>query len=123
MSRGRIFTRNPSTRKRVRLARGSQPDWSPSGRSVAYRLRKNVYSVPARRGAKRRLLVRNARAPAYSPNGKRLLFLRDPKPDLGTLLWGANSDGHAAAVLLRGGEQPIGSTWDVYLDPAWRPLP
>lgn len=75
------------------------------------------------RGAHRRLLVRNAGMPAYSPNGKLLLFERDPRQDLGTSLWLANANGSAPTVLLAGGEQPVGSTWDAYLDPAWRPLP
>jgi hypothetical protein len=119
----RVYRLDPAAPRRRRMARGGSPDWSPSGRSVAYVLRGTAYRVPARSGARRTLLVRRARQPIFSPDAKRLLFVRPETPDLGSSLWVASSDGGRPKVLLRGGEQPIGSTWDAYAGPTWRPLP
>jgi Tol biopolymer transport system component len=120
--RFQIFRLDSSSGRKVRLARGDNPDWSPSGLSVAYVRRGNLYRVPARRGARRILLASRAREPVFSPDGRRLLFLRFGAQDPGTSVWVARRDGSRARILLEGGEQPVGSTWDAYYDLAWQPL-
>jgi hypothetical protein len=120
---GRVYRLDPAAPQRTRMARGGNPDWSPSGRSVAYVYRGTAYRVPARSGAGRILLVRRAREPIFSPDGRRMAFVRSQTGDLGSSLWVAHSDGAAPTVLLAGGEQPVGSTWDAFAGPTWRPRP
>jgi Tol biopolymer transport system component len=121
----RIYRLDPrATRpRRVLLARGDNPNWSTTGLSVAYQRHGDLYRVPARAGSRRVLLVRRGFKPIYSPNGRQLAFLRYASQNLGSSLWIANRNGTGERVALEGGEQPVGSTWVAYDDPAWRPLP
>jgi WD40-like Beta Propeller Repeat len=121
----RIYRLDPrATRpRRVLLARGDNLNWSTTGLSVAYQRPGDLYRVPARAGSRRVLLVRRGFKPIYSPNGRQLAFLRYASQNLGSSLWIANRNGTGERVALEGGEQPVGSTWVAYDDPAWRPLP
>jgi WD40-like Beta Propeller Repeat len=123
-AQGRVWRRGPSGR--VPLARGDHPDWSPSGRTVAYDFRGNAYRVNGRGGTPRRLLVRRAREPVFSPNGRRVVFLRVRRADRPT---GTDSvfvrrvRGGRVRLLRAGGELPIGSTFRSWADLAWQPRP
>jgi tricorn protease-like protein len=80
--------------------------------------------VSARGGGKRTLLVRNAREPVLSPDGKRVAFLRLRRVDrqLGTAsVYIAAVRGGRARLVRRGGELPIGSTFRSWIDLAWQP--
>ncbi len=125
VAKGRIYLVGSSGHRRVRLARGVQPDWTPSGRSIVYQHGRDAYRIRARAGSKRKLLLRRARRPVLSPDATRIAFVRLLPGDLGGTysLFSAPLAGGRAKLLLRGGEQPIGSTWNVYGPLAWQPLP
>ena len=59
-----------------RLARGSNPDFSPSGKTVVYDRNDDLYRKRVKPGGKRHLVTRNGIFPVYSPSGKRVLFVR-----------------------------------------------
>jgi Tol biopolymer transport system component len=123
-ARGRIWRLGSSGR--VLLARGDHPDWSPSGRTVAYHFRGNAYRVSGRGGTPPRLLVRRAREPVFSPNGRRVIFLRVRRADrnAGTeSVFVRGVRGGRARLLRAGGELPIGSTFRSWADLAWQPRP
>jgi Tol biopolymer transport system component len=123
-ARGRVWRLGSSAHPRVRLARGDHPDWSPSGRSVAYDYRGTAYRVSARGGTARKLLVRRAREPVFSPDGRRVTFLRvarfDRQLETPSVYIGSVGGGHVRLVR-RGGERPIGSTFRAWTDLAWQP--
>lgn len=58
-----------------RLARGTNPDFSPSGKTVVYERRGRLYTVPVRKGGKRRRVARKGKDPVFSPTGKRILYV------------------------------------------------
>ena len=69
-----------------RLARGDNPDFSPSGATVVYDRERGtdalgftvttVFSVAIKRGAKRRRVAKRGSDPVFSPSGKHVLYLR-----------------------------------------------
>jgi Tol biopolymer transport system component len=121
---GRVWRVGSSVRRRVRLARGQHPDFSPSGRSVAYDYRGAAYAVATRGGAPRRPLVARATEPVFAPDGRRLAFLRAAPGDreLGDSVYLARLRDHRVHRVRAGGEQPVGSTFRNYVDLAWRAL-
>ena len=126
VSNGQIYLLDQGGRGPVRLARGSHPDWAPSGRSLAYEARGSAYRIEARPGARRRLLRRRAGGPVFSPDGRRLLFTVPVRGNTspGTRsLYVARASGRRAKRLGRGGEQPPDNEWNAYLSAAWQPLP
>jgi Tol biopolymer transport system component len=58
-----------------RLARGGNPDFSPSGKTVVYERRGRIYRVPLNKGGRRRLVVRRGVDPVFSPSGTRILYV------------------------------------------------
>lgn len=66
------FTKKPNDR---RLAHGTKPDFSPSGKSIVYQRRGRLYTIPTRKGGKRRSLGRKGRDAVFSPDGKRILYV------------------------------------------------
>jgi len=113
---------------RTRVAEGRYPDWSPSGKSVGYDHRRNAYRVPARKGAARRLMSRRAERPVFSPDSRRIAFERpflinNGEDSIGASIYTADVDtGKGLKLIRRGGEQPIGSTFDYFTGVAWQPL-
>ena len=114
----KLFVVNPSGLRKT-LVRGSpkhvfQPTWSPNGPKVAVvRLGFGIYSVDVRSGDSRRLTTDEAdEAPAWSPDGKRILF---DKQVSGTNwdLFDMDTSGHDVRRLTRG---PLQET-----NPAWSP--
>lgn len=124
--RGSIYRLSPRTGRQSRLTRGESPDFSPSGRTIVYSLRRgqraDVYRV-GMTGEPRRLLVRNAQEPAYSPDSRRLAFVRVKRTLSITSVHIAGSDGTKQRVLRQGFERPIGSQFVDWYDVAWQPLP
>lgn len=72
------------------LAAGMQPSWSPGGARIAYSDGDDLFVVSARRGGIRRLVsaLGSQSAPAWSPDGTRLVFLSDESatPDIYVLV-------------------------------------
>ena len=123
-ARGRVWRLGSSAHPRVRLARGDHPDWSPTARSVVYDYRGTAYRVSARGGTARKLLVRRAREPLFSPDAQRVAFLRVARVDreLETpSVYIARVGGSHVRLVRRGGERPIGSTFRAWTDLAWQP--
>lgn len=58
-----------------RLAHGTNPDFSPSGKTVVYERRGHLYSLPVRKGGKRRLIARKGKDPVFAPTGTRILYI------------------------------------------------
>ena len=84
-----------------RLVSGSDPAWSPDGRTMAFVSRGAIYAMSAD-GSGQRSLARGS-APAWSPNGQRIAFLR------GGAIYAMKADGSGLRRLVSGG------------DPAWSP--
>ena len=80
---GFVRVLDPRSGASRKLARGGYPDWSPSGRSIAFERRFATYVVSATRRKPPRLLLRRARRAVYSPDGKRIAFLRVARGDSG----------------------------------------
>jgi hypothetical protein len=119
---GRIWRMRPGG-KRVYVAKGGRPDWSPSGRSIAYVLRGSIYRVSARGGARRSLVRGRPLSVGFSPDGRSIAFARLNRGDIGGPLLRARSrDGGGVRRIAAGGELPVGSTWLRWGAPAWQPL-
>jgi WD40-like Beta Propeller Repeat len=58
-----------------RLARGTNPDFSPSGKTVVYERRGALYRISIRKHAKRHRVARKGRDPVFSPTGTRVLYI------------------------------------------------
>jgi Tol biopolymer transport system component len=119
VAKGVVYRLNAAG-KRVRVGRGSAPDWSPSGRSIAYSYRKRIYTIAARRGAHRRLVKRHGTNPVFSPNGHRIAYLLGDEITNSVYVTGAR--GGKSRRLANGGELPIGSSFVSFGALAWRPL-
>ena len=125
---GQVWRLRPGS-GRTRVAAGRYPDWSPSGRSIAYDYKRNAYRVPARKGAPRKLVRRLAERPAFSPDGRRIacerpLLINNGRDSIGASIYTVNaSTGKQLKLIRRGGEQPIGSTYDYFTGAVWQPRP
>lgn len=113
--------RSGATRK---LTRGGSPDWSPSGRSIAFGRRSATYVVSSTRRKPPRLLLRRARGAVYSPDGKRIAFLRVARGDARGRypqysVFAAQLNGSRLKILWRGGELGTGSEFNSYQEIAW----
>jgi Tol biopolymer transport system component len=104
---------------------GGAPSWSPNARQIAFAARcaqdalhTCVYAISAS-GTRRRQLTRPANddddwAPAWSPDGLQIVWMRGPE------LWIMNADGSSPHKLHPAGEWPDDSPpYDTY--PSWSP--
>ena len=125
---GQIWRLRPGM-SRTRVASGRYPDWSPSGKSIAYDYKRDVYRVPARAGASRKLVRRRGERPAFSPDSKRIAFERpflidNGNDSIGASIYAVNArTGKQLKLIRRGGEQPVGSTYDYFTGVAWQARP
>ena len=83
--------------------------------------------MPAKKGAARRLLSRQAQRPVFSPDSKRIAFERPlringGKDSIGASIYTADLSGKRLKRIRRGGEQPVGSTFDYFTGVAWQAL-
>jgi Tol biopolymer transport system component len=73
---GRIYALAAAGGKRVLVAKGDAPAWSPDGGRLAYSgAGESVWIVDVD-GSGRRMVARHGRAPAWSPDGKHIAFVR-----------------------------------------------
>jgi dipeptidyl aminopeptidase/acylaminoacyl peptidase len=117
-----VYRMRPGKPGRVRVAKGRHPDWSPSGRSIAYDHKRRIYRISVKKRAPRKRLSGNAVRPAYSPDGKRIAFQVDTSVYTSILTMDAGSGRRRKRVAL-GGELDVGSVFDYYMAPAWQPRP
>lgn len=121
-SGGHVWRMTPSDPARNRVAKGCFPDWSPSGRSIAYQYKNAIYRIAARAGAARKLVRRKAGHPVFSPDGKRIAFQGHLEDSIFTI--GART-GRNRNLIRRGGisEGSFETVFRYYENPAWQPLP
>jgi Tol biopolymer transport system component len=107
-------------------------DWSPNGRRIVLgylddtrsRGVDRVIATIRRNGSGVRVLTRNGEAPAWSPDGRQILFVREATDDracgrsLGNALWVMSAAGGRPHMLrFPSGRRICG------LSPDWQPLP
>jgi len=106
---GWIWTADRDGSKRRQLIRGSDPDWSPDGRSIVYVVPNGGIATISATGGTSRSLGKGLQ-PDSSPDGKRIAFAR-----LATTgrfsVWVMNADGSNRQLVKRGARSP-----------AWRPV-
>lgn len=77
-----------------RLGAGTQPQWSPDGKQIAWTGKGGVWVAKAS-GAKAKLVAKGGSLPTWSPSATRLAYLLNTGD-----LWSARPDGTAARRLL-----------------------
>jgi hypothetical protein len=82
---GYVHVVSPSGSGDRRLARGTNPDFSPSGKTVVFERRGRLYSIPVRQGGQRRLIARKGTDPVFSPTGTRILYIGPGRDDTDVL--------------------------------------
>jgi len=82
---GYVHVVNPDGSGDRRLARGTNPDFSPSGKTVVFERRGRLYSRPVRKSGKRRLIARKGTDPVFSPLGTRILYIGPGREDTDVL--------------------------------------
>jgi Tol biopolymer transport system component len=89
-----IWVANANGSSPVRLGDGDKPAWAPSADSILFQ-KGNAVWIMAANGANARQLIANAAWPHWSPNGSRILFLREPGVTdiFPPAWWVANADG------------------------------
>jgi len=107
---GWIWTAGRDGSRRSRLAHGTDPDWSPDGRSIAYVPPSGgIATIPVAGGATRSL--GNGLQPDWSPDSQRLAFARSPTSTRFSV-WVMNADGSDRQLVKRRARGP-----------EWRPVP
>jgi Tol biopolymer transport system component len=98
--------------------RGFTPDWSPTGRRIVFRSGSDIASMRADGSGFRRLTRGRAvdSDPAFSPNGRRIVFVRNGSTVLTMTLRG----GHLKRLARHTGESGI--TDITVSGPDWQPL-
>jgi Tol biopolymer transport system component len=94
---------------------GASPEWFLNGSRLAYNTYDYerppiIYSVRLD-GSDRRLLVENGSEPSFSPDGKRLAFIRRTGTDLASEVFVANADGTDAKPLTSSPEAEFNAAW------------
>ena len=138
-ARGFVRLLRPDGSGARRFARGSNPDFSPSGRTIVYDAQRRGVKTPSdrltnarryvksmRRGATRRLVTRRALDPAFSPDGRRILFVATQRGSgaltrLATVSPRGRQRRFVFQALGRESGPPNNSVRPDLLDPAWQP--
>jgi Tol biopolymer transport system component len=122
-----LYTVRPDGSRRQRLfsrywGTGTQPDWSPDGTRVAFRARRQIFTLGTNGRGLRRLTALKSYStpgssdPSWSPDGRYIAFLHDYD------LYVMRADGRGLRRLIdapgRDPDHPIQVS-----SPAWQPLP
>jgi hypothetical protein len=73
---GYVYVVKPDGSGGRRFARGTNPDFSPSGKTIVLQRRGRLYSKRVRVGGRQRLVARKGSDPVYSPTGTRVLYIQ-----------------------------------------------
>jgi Tol biopolymer transport system component len=112
---------------------GTQPDWSPDGRRLAFNARGRIFTMRANGRRLRRLTENYPRYshPAWSPDGKSIAVVRRdyksgyaPTDDDGLYVMRANGRGLRRVVEAGSTTSSDGELveWEVVGPPSWQPL-
>jgi TolB protein len=108
-----VFGRHPPTRS---LGFGANEaarlEWSPDGRLLAYEAGDDIWVYDTRTKRRRRLIA-NASDPAFSPDGRRIAYVRHVTKT-NTEIFVARSEGS--------GEKKITANPGADVDPSWQPV-
>jgi hypothetical protein len=77
VAKGYVRLIKPNGKGGRRLARGANPDFSPSGATVVYDRKGALFSKGVKRGSKRRRVARHGTDAVYAPTGKRVLYVKN----------------------------------------------
>jgi len=118
-----LVTVRPDGTSRTTLARVANVEniaWSPNGRRLAFDGSAGIYSIRAD-GSDMRVLVHASSAsqpgaPAWSPDGRHIVFLSDTAHLFAVSVWIMNSDGRSRRLLYR-----AGCCVGPYSRPIWSP--
>jgi dipeptidyl aminopeptidase/acylaminoacyl peptidase len=137
-ARGYVRLLRPDGSGARRFARGSNPDFSPSGRTIVYDARRpaktpsdrrtnpRLYVKSLRRGSTRRLVTGRALDPVFSPDGRRILFVETQRGSgaltrLSTVSPSGRQRRSVFQALGRESGPPNNNVRPDLLDPAWQP--
>ena len=110
-----IYTMRPDGSRRRRVVAGWDPDWSPDGRTLVYQVRgKAALALIRPDGRRRRILTADGAQPAFSPDGKYIVFERPAFADP------ANQRARDEIVVMRLRDR---RTQTISTAPPTRPLP
>jgi Tol biopolymer transport system component len=108
-----IFSRRGTGARRVIAAAPTAfaPDWvgwSPSARELVFTLEGALFTVAASGMNSRKLLHRGVYAPDWSPNGTRIVFVRNPNSRTGGgFIQSISADGRELRSIVRGGHPDV----------------
>jgi Tol biopolymer transport system component len=111
-----IYVMSRAGAKPRRLLRGTDPDWSPDGKRIAFARSDGIYTASASGHGLRKLTdsredqLAPGREPAWSSSGKRIAFVRYPH------IYIVRPDG------TRVREVHLGSPYPSWASPSWQPL-
>jgi Tol biopolymer transport system component len=130
VAKGYVRLVRPDGTRSRRLARGDNPDFSPSGATVVYDRNvgrdaagfevDSVFRVRIKRGAKRRRVAKRGDDPVFSPSGTRVLYKRDE--DRGVGLFTVTPTGKRPKRIRSLRVNSVYGEWSL-TDPAWQPRP
>jgi TolB protein len=94
------------------VAAGAAPTWTPDGSRILFAAYDGIASVHPDGPPDRELIVPGATAPALSPDGTKLAYIRRaPPPSADSDMFVANADGTGERRLTDSAEEEWGPTW------------
>src|SRR3954452_22763157 len=96
---------------RYTVAVGARPTWTPDGSRILFAASDGIASVRPDGAPERKLIVPGATAPALSPDGTKLAYIRRTPWGTDADVFVANADGTRERRLTNSSEEEWGPTW------------